>query len=422
MRRSLRQRIAFSLTCFSLLVAVPIILVGEWINERAEQELWKAMLSAEIADIDALGPRSGASRHGVFHTYVWQNELPEQARLIPPEILKLSPGVSDNIQYSGREWAVLLRVQGGVNTAVGLDITDLESEEATLSIWASATALLGLILLLLALNWLAKRAVDPVTQLATQLKTRMPTATEPFTTSFQEREIVEVVAALNGFIVRIHEHVQREKQFVETMSHELRTPLAVILGALEVLEQRAVLEPREAAAVGRVRQTTKELLELSQVLLFLAHGNEKRVAKEPVLLLPLLTNSLAAFRAEFTARRLAVNWVLADDIAVLGARPLCAIVVNNLIRNCCDHASDGIVEISLDAKHLAISNTMNCNAASGCTASTANWRGNIGMGLGLINRVCEQLGWSFKVSGEGDIFAATICFEGINNRYPGTGL
>ena len=68
----------------------------------------------------------------MFHAYVWQNELPEQARLIPPEILKLSPGVSDNIPYSGREWAVLLRVQGGVNTAVGLDITDLESEEATL--------------------------------------------------------------------------------------------------------------------------------------------------------------------------------------------------------------------------------------------------------------------------------------------------
>lgn len=409
--RSLRQRIALSLTFFSLLVAVPIIGVGEWMNERAEQELWKAMLSAEMADVDALGSKTGASRHGVMHAYVWRTDRAEEERVIPPEILQLAPGVSDNIVYEGREWAVMLREQGGVRTAVSIDITELESEEATLSIWAGATTLLGLILLLVALNWLANRAVDPVTQLSSQLHTRMPTATEPFTTLFQEREIVEVVAALNGFIARIHEHVQREKQFVETMSHELRTPLAVILGALEVLEQRTTFEPREVAAVARVRQTTKDLLELSQVLLFLSHGIEKRIVREPVLLLPLLTKGLSLFRAEFNTRRLVVNWLLAEEATVLGVPSLCATVVNNLIRNCCDHASDGIIEISLSATNLKITNTINSEAAPNHVTSTASWRGNIGMGLGLINRICEQLGWSFEILGKGDIFSATICFE-----------
>ena len=224
-QRSLRQRIALTLTFFSMLVAVPIVLIGEWINERAEQRFWEAMLTAELADVDAQTPQAGVVRHGVLRSYVWRTDRPEETHLIPPEIVNLPPGVSDNIEFGGKEWAVMMRETNGIRTAVSIDISELEAEEETFSTWAIATMLVGLMLLLAALNWLAKRAVEPVTQLSAQLERRPPTAIEPFTTRFQEREIVEVVDALNSFVARIHEHMSRERQFVETMSHELRTPL-----------------------------------------------------------------------------------------------------------------------------------------------------------------------------------------------------
>ena len=42
--RSLRLRFSIALVVFTALVVIPIILVGEWMNERAEEELWNAML------------------------------------------------------------------------------------------------------------------------------------------------------------------------------------------------------------------------------------------------------------------------------------------------------------------------------------------------------------------------------------------
>ncbi|MCE7903983.1 MAG: sensor histidine kinase, partial [Gammaproteobacteria bacterium PRO9] len=94
-------------------------------------------------------------------------------------------------------------------------------------------------------------------------------------TPFKEREITAVVDALNGFVERTQEHARRERQFVETMSHELRTPLAVILGAAEVLDLSAVLEPKAAAALKRIQQTTWDLSNLAQVLLFLSGRKDR---------------------------------------------------------------------------------------------------------------------------------------------------
>lgn len=411
-QRSLRQRIALTLTFFSMLVAVPIVLIGEWINERAEQRFWEAMLTAELADVDAQTPQAGVVRHGVLRSYVWRTDRPEETHLIPPEIVNLPPGVSDNIEFGGKEWAVMMRETNGIRTAVSIDISELEAEEETFSTWAIATMLVGLMLLLAALNWLAKRAVEPVTQLSAQLERRPPTAIEPFTTRFQEREIVEVVDALNSFVARIHEHMSRERQFVETMSHELRTPLAVILGALEVLEQRAKLDAREAAAVQRVRQTTKELLDLAQVLLFLSSGSDARIQKTPVELLPLLRRILELFRPEMLSRNLLVKWSAIDEVVVPGVQPLCETVVNNLLRNCCDHASGGTIEIALTARYLSISNAM-CNVGEslqGESTSRDSWPTNAGIGLDLVDRICGQLGWTLTVRNDAEIFLATIAF------------
>ena len=186
----------------------------------------------------------------------------------------------------------------------------------------------------------------------------------------------------------------------------------MILGALEVLEQRAKLDAREAAAVQRVRQTTKELLDLAQVLLFLSSGSDARIQKTPVELLPLLRRILELFRPEMLSRNLLVKWSAIDEVVVPGVQPLCETVVNNLLRNCCDHASGGTIEIALTARYLSISNAM-CNVGEslqGESTSRDSWPTNAGIGLDLVDRICGQLGWTLTVRNDAEIFLATIAF------------
>ena len=404
--RSLQQRIAVYLTFFSILVAFPLILVGAFINERAEQEFWKQMLSAELADIDLNIPRGEVTRHGVLNSYVWRTGVANSPKVVPPEIASLTAGLHDNIQYDGREWAVLVREQRGVRAAASIDITELEFEEAELSTWAIAATLLAIVLLLVALNWLARRAVDPVTALSAQLATRSPTTTTPVVTEFKEREITAVVDALNGFVSRIHDHVQREKVFVETMSHELRTPLAVILGAVEVLELPGASEARSRAALTRIRDTAKGLTELTQVLLFLSNRKEPAVNNSPVSLEEVLKRSLALFEQGLASKGMRIELTVASPVVVNAEPSLCAIVVNNLIRNCCDHGV-GSVDIRLTAEGLSISNRI--ESGSGHDAPPS-WRGNIGLGLELIDRTCLQLGWQLRTDGDGDVFSVEVTF------------
>ncbi len=407
--RSLRQRIAIALTVFSALVAAPIILVGNWMNERAEEAVWTAMLGAELAELDIDHPDGQSVHHGVLEAFIWRPGKVAEVAQIPARIASLAPGLHDGIEIAGREWVVLVHDYDSVRAAARIDITELESEEEVLSVWALLAALTALGLLLATLNWLAGRAVAPVTLLATQLEARAAQTLDPFVTPFKEREIVAVVASLNGFVARMHDHLRRERQFVETMSHELRTPLAVILGAAEVLELSASLEPRARSALKRIQRTTWDLSDLAQVLLFLSNRKDTPIVLESVDLRALLSRSLQLFDAEFVARGLAVRLSVNEEVQVQGLRSLCDIVVNNLIRNCCDHGS-GTVEIGLTVAGLTISNKV-IEGDHTQNSGAPGWRGNAGIGLDLIHRVCRQLGWSMDVSSQGEVFQVDIRFD-----------
>lgn len=404
--RSLRQRIAIALTVFSVLVASPIIVAGHLMNEHAEEAVWLAMLGAELADLNVDGADGTSAHHGVLDSYVWRPGNADDLAQVPGEIASLAPGLHDEILVGGREWVVLVRDYGASRAAAGIDITELESEEELLSVGALLVALAAMGMLLITLNWLAGRAVEPVTLLSTQLQARAPRALEPFETPFKEREIVAVVEALNGFVVRMHDHVRRERQFVETMSHELRTPLAVILGAAELLKRNKALEPKSAAALDRIQHTAWDLSDLAQVLLFLSHRKGAPIALESVDLQELLSKSLRLFAANFAAAGLKVRRVSDAEVWVQGVRPLCEIVINNLIRNCCDHGR-GWVEIDLSSTVLTMSNHI-VDDDQAQQIAPPRWRGNAGIGMDLIVQICEQFGWSLDVSRTESVFRVEI--------------
>ena len=52
---------------------------------------------------------------------------------------------------------------------------------------------------------------------------------------FPDDEVGQLAAALDSYAERVHQLVERDREFNADVSHELRTPLAVISGAAEQL-------------------------------------------------------------------------------------------------------------------------------------------------------------------------------------------
>jgi signal transduction histidine kinase len=51
-------------------------------------------------------------------------------------------------------------------------------------------------------------------------------------------ELQDLGGASNGLLVRLHEALERQRQFTDDASHQLRTPRAALLGQVEVTLRR----------------------------------------------------------------------------------------------------------------------------------------------------------------------------------------
>ncbi len=155
---------------------------------------------------------------------------------IPAEFAALSAGMHDEVGASGRLFVTLVRESDHGREVLALDISGMERSERQLT-WAmvGSTALVVTVLAFithLGAGWL----VRPLVSIARRISEFRPDRAG-------QRVVVErsapheadvIVTAVNDYLQRLDEFVERERAFVNMASHELRTPIAVISGAAEV--------------------------------------------------------------------------------------------------------------------------------------------------------------------------------------------
>lgn len=130
---------------------------------------------------------------------------------------------------------------------------------------------LALPLLAVALWWAVRFGLRPLHQLSAQLAQRRPDALEPLPRQDLPREIVPMVAALNGLFGRINTLIDNERSFTADAAHELRTPLAAIrtqaqvaLGERDDTARRAALQ-RTLEGCDRAARLISQLLTLARL-------------------------------------------------------------------------------------------------------------------------------------------------------------
>jgi len=412
--RALRRQVTLWLVVYAALISLAVFVHGYIVNEQAEQLTWHSLLQSEL---DHFVQRSAEDPD-----YHWTDSQTVQLfgddddSAPPPEYTGLLPGIHDGIAYHGRDKVLMVQDVNGRRLVLALDITELQRHENNLGLWMVASNLVAIVLLGLLVGWGMGRVVRPLTQMAERIRGLQPDrpGQRVALDARASSEQTVITEALNDYLARNDQFVERERAFVNSASHELRTPIAVIEGASELALAHEDMAPAVRQQLQRIRQTTEGVEQLLALLLVLAKDPARMArSNDEVRLDQLLPEIVDDHRHLSADKDLALS--LQADAAVRISAPVAILqaAIGNLLRNAIENSDRGTIRIVLSAPATVRiedpGHGMSPEEISAIYARMA--RGNhsgrgAGIGLDLIGRLCEHLGWQLQfesVEGRGTI-------------------
>lgn len=403
-RSSLARQVGVGLVVYGLLLSAALFTHGLMVNEHAERMLWQAMLDTEMDIIFARlrdDPDHAWSNNGKLDLYRF-----DAGAQVPPEVSALPPGLHDEVRFNDNEWVVLVRDDSHqARHALALDIDGFEAAEWRLMRPVILFSILAMLLLSVAIFFGVRLLTGPLRNLATRIADLAPDrrGQRVELSRYASTELEVIAASLNDYLGRNDRFVERERAFIDSASHELRTPLTVIRGATQVAR---VIDGIPAAALSqleRIARTTAEMEEMVAMLLMLARDPRRiRDASERIRLDEVVSAVVEDHRALCEGKALRLVLGSLAPCIVIAPEAVVRVTVANLVRNAIEHSDQGDICIWLDASaRVEIRDPghgMTPEEISALYARIARGgdRGS-GIGLALIARLSEHLGWPLDI-------------------------
>ncbi|WP_332309350.1 HAMP domain-containing sensor histidine kinase [Pseudomarimonas arenosa] len=232
---------------------------------------------------------------------------------------------------------------------------------------------------------------------------------------FGDDEVGMLAATIEKTLERISAFVARERYFTGSASHELRTPITVITGALELLEQ-SDLSPADAMAVERARRATLEMKATVEMFLCLAREIDDGLYDEQFLVMPMVSQAVDQQRYLLSGKCVDV---VVNELAtprVCGHPQAFFIALNNLVRNAFEQTLDGQgpIKILINAHELLVTNQVSADDdGQPGSIEPASPHGGYGLGLGIVQRLCERNGWLFTLHADETRVVARLSWQPI---------
>ena len=393
------------LLVYAVLVSAAVFIYGFVVNERAEQLVWTALLESEFDRI--------VERHREAPGVPWEDtatlslfgDRPDAP--LPVELRTLSPGLHDELVFDGKQWVVLIREVGGTPWALALDIGDLERRESYLYASVLGFMLLLVVVLGVLIGWGVDRLTRPLRMLAHDIAHLRPdrAGARVVIESDATTELAVIADAINDYTARNERYVERERTFVETVSHELRTPIAVIGGAAELAGSHPDIPEPVRQQLARIRQTGREIERLITLVLVLAKDPMRLAhASDRVALDELLVDIVEDHRPMAMQKGLRLNLQPSPRCDIHAPLPVVQAAIANLVRNAIENSDSGAIEIHLEPEGAVViedpGHGMTPEQISAIYARMARGGGREGGGIGLdlIARLCDHLGWRLEIA------------------------
>ena len=404
-RSLLKHRILQWLFLYAVLLSAAVLAGGYVIHERVEHLAWESLLRSEL---DYYGQRIQANPG-----YRWRDT--DTLRLfgvagappLPVNLASLELGLHDDMALNGVNSVVLIEQLDGKPVAMALNLTEFEGVEGIITATVAAGTVIVILILGLVVMWRLGLVIQPLATLAKQIEELKPAEPDQKVVldTDASTELVVIADAFNDYLRRNQSFVEREHAFIAISSHELRTPIAVIAGASELVLGQPDVPSAARNQVARIHRTARKVEQLISLLLTLAKDPSRLAdSSDRVALGRLLPEIVEDHRHLTRDKHLTL---------VLDAMPSCDVVapltivqaaIGNLLRNAIENSDRGEIRISLQADATVViedpGHGMSPEEISEIYARLARGGGRDGGGIGLelISRLCEHLGWTLAFS------------------------
>jgi signal transduction histidine kinase len=384
----------FAFSTLLLLETVEDTLIGETLEKELNDYLTQLRIDPSVLE--------------PFYTriqgYITRPGDPNQ--VVSTEFRDLPDGVHD-VEMAGGVFKAAVRKEDDLWAFLIYDISDNQRIKRLLVV-----SLLGVVVLFSVLSFMlgvyaSRRVMKPVTDLAARLDSLSEEGRpERLSEHFADDEVGQLANALDSYADRLHELVERDREFNADVSHELRSPLTVITGATELLLAQPGLDAKVRTRLLRIARAARQSADITTALLHLvraeqgidrdssAHNVGKIVNEVVHLYEPLVGN-----------KDLVLRVAEENQVNVIAPEAVVAVTVGNLIGNAMRYTTEGEVTITIVDGAVRVEDT-----GPGIPEQDLervferHYRGqNIsgkgaGLGLAIVKRLCELYGWSIHFS------------------------
>ncbi|MGH8122463.1 MAG: sensor histidine kinase, partial [Rudaea sp.] len=278
------------------------------------------------------------------------------------------------------------------------------SERQLLTALIVGVLIFGLLSLLIG-QWLSRRVMSPVTDLAQRIRTLRQTGKpEPLAPHFARDEVGELASALDDYSARLTSLVARDREFNADVSHELRTPLAVISGTTELMLGSDQITDKLRERLKRIERAAKQSTELTNALLLLSRSERSAPNDgETTDVAKVVEQVIDVYRSHIGRKPIDVHFVVDQPVEVVAPSSVIAVALGNLIGNAFKYTPKGDVIITVGAGRGKVTvedsgpGIKSADAEKlferGVRGETSAGSKGAGLGLAIVRRLCELYDW-----------------------------
>jgi signal transduction histidine kinase len=322
---------------------------------------------------------------------------------LPKDLRHLDPGFHEVFREQ-LSYHAMVEVVDGRRYVLLQDQSDFEERERVLF----AVVLVGFVLslaLAVFLGWiLARKVMAPVVRLARQVRHRdqLLGLAPPLAPDYAADEVGELAVAFDATLGRLRQALTRERLFTSDVSHELRTPLMVLASSCELLLENPGIDQRGRAQVERIARACEEMRELVQTFLMLARAQREDAGVSPQQSLAQVADGLLnLWREPIEAKGLLLVFEPGNPASTCYNATLLHAVMGNLLRNALHYTERGFIRLTLTTTGFLVEDSgvgipeEKREAMFEPFVRGSEKRGEgLGLGLSLVQRICENQGWS----------------------------
>ncbi|MDG9930666.1 MULTISPECIES: HAMP domain-containing sensor histidine kinase [unclassified Pseudomonas] len=326
---------------------------------------------------------------------------------LPPDLQGLSLGFHE-VFRGDKAFHGFVQVVDGRRYVLLQDQSGFEDREQLLFAVVQVGFLISLALSGL-LGWLlARKVIEPVVRLSRQVRAPEQLLDEAprLAKDYASDEVGQLAASFDTTLGLLRRALMRERLFTSDVSHELRTPLMVLASSCELLLESSCLDNRGRTQVQRIANACEEMRGLVQTFLTLARARQEDAGGTLRGTLGEVADDLVAqWRPAIEAKGLSFDYQPERTGDQRYNAPLLKSVLGNLLRNALHYTEHGRISLRLDEQGFVVEDSgVGIPAAEREAMFQPFVRGGsargegLGLGLSLVQRICENQGWSVELS------------------------